>query len=216
MEKQPQISREHYQKMKDEHKMQEDAFIDTAHVEALKENEARESNLKKEFTLEVKLPIETIEIGNKSGAELITELTKAGVTMSDYVLHLLKDEKIFPSQIRNEQVDLVMVEVGQLGFEPFETILLNDLINKGKEFGLEPCPIDTALYWILSHGNKAGISNVTFISNKLYSDPSDEWTVFSVSEDDDNDLERNLAAETYDWKDSVHRNMPVCFRVSNK
>ncbi|MBI5420691.1 MAG: hypothetical protein HZA35_00005 [Parcubacteria group bacterium] len=106
--------------------------------------EELEEELGKEF------PRETIEIGGKTGEQLITEMEDVGVHISENAKFILKSPSFIPSN--KEEITLVRLTVADLGFT--ENATTDQIYERAKELGLELCSSDTASYYRLAYQNQ--------------------------------------------------------------
>ncbi len=81
-----------------------------------------------------------IEIGGQSEKQLEIALERAGMKISDYALHMMKQKELKTAK-DPEQIDLVRLTVGDL-FNDQKAHTTDDLYKKAEELGLELCPAE--------------------------------------------------------------------------
>ncbi len=87
---------------------------------------------------------ESIEIGGKTGEQLITEMEVANINISGFARDLIENPNFVPSK-NKEVVTLISLTIGDLfGFERIATY--DQLYERKQMLGLEWCPLDTGPY----------------------------------------------------------------------
>ncbi len=116
---------------------------------------------------EGKIRRDNVEIGGKSGRELIKELERHGIIILDYARDMLQS-KDFAVQKNPEEITLIRLRVKDLGLEYPTT---DQLYDRAKELGLELCPPDAAPNYRLKYKNQ----------------PLNEWFRFGMTQIADRD-----------------------------
>lgn len=101
---------------------------------------------------ERKIRKESVEVGGKSAEELISELEAAGIGVVDTVRSVLLNKAEFIPTKSPEDMTLIRLTVGDLGFETGATI--DQIFERARQLGLELCPPDTGPYWRLKYRNQ--------------------------------------------------------------
>ncbi len=91
----------------------------------------------------------TIELGGKSKEDLILELEKAKINISDYARRMMEN-KDFLTFKKSEQIDLVRLKVGDLGV-PKQYPTTDEIYKRAEELGLELCPPETGPQYRLQY-----------------------------------------------------------------
>lgn len=101
---------------------------------------------------EKKIQRESVEVGGKSAKELIKEIKDAGIKISDYAKSMLLNKAEFIPTKNKEDMTLVRLSVGDLGFKTSATI--TQIFEQAEELGLELCPPDTGPHYRLKYRNQ--------------------------------------------------------------
>lgn len=100
-------------------------------------------------SLEGKVGLETVTIGGKTGAELLSEMTQRGVQVGSYARSLI-ESPAFTTSPTPTQIDIVVVKVGDLQTgKDFPTT--RDMFDKAGELGLDKVPAEVGPHYRLSH-----------------------------------------------------------------
>ncbi len=95
---------------------------------------------------------ESVEIGGKTTEQLIHEMEKADIHISDYARSMLRNSKEFIPKKNSEDMTLIHLTVGDLGFRTSATA--DQIFERAQQLGLELCPSDTGPNWRLKYRNQ--------------------------------------------------------------
>jgi len=101
---------------------------------------------------EKKIRRENVEVGGKSAEQLISEMETAGIKLSDYARSMLLNKAEFISTKDPEEMTLIRLTVGDLGFKTSATT--TQIFERAEELGLELCPPDTGPNYRLKYRNQ--------------------------------------------------------------
>ncbi|MEZ4103410.1 MAG: hypothetical protein R3B55_02560 [Candidatus Paceibacterota bacterium] len=101
---------------------------------------------------EKKIRRESVEVGGKSAEQLISELEAAGINISDYARSMLLNKAEFIPAKNPEDMTLVRLTVGDLGFKTSATT--DQIFERAEQLSLELCPPDTGPNWRLKYRNQ--------------------------------------------------------------
>lgn len=131
---------------------------------------------------EKKIQRESVEVGGKSAKELIKEIKDAGIKISDYAKSMLLNKAEFIPTKNKEDMTLVRLSVGDLGFKTSATI--TQIFEQAEELGLELCPPDTGPHYRLKYRNQP-LNEWFRIGIKPITDSGGDPDVWDVARDDD-------------------------------
>lgn len=97
---------------------------------------------------ENKIRRENVEIGGKSGKQLLTELETAGINLSLDVKDMLRSQD-FEAGKNIEEATLIRLTVADLGFNDYANT--DQVYKRAEELGLELCPSDVAPHYRLKY-----------------------------------------------------------------
>ncbi|HAO64918.1 TPA: hypothetical protein DCQ44_02975 [Candidatus Taylorbacteria bacterium] len=100
---------------------------------------------------EKKIRREDVEIGGKTVEQLMTELERAGIKISDEAKYMLKSRD-FVTGKNAETATLVRLTVADLGFKSSATT--DQIYERAQALGLELCPADTGPHYRLKYQNQ--------------------------------------------------------------
>jgi len=126
---------------------------------------------------ELEKRISTIEVGGKSGEELISEIERAGMKVGDHAKSILKSPEFVPGE-KPEQTTLVRLTVADLGFTKGAT--LKEIYTKAKELGLELCPPDTGPHLRLQTPEQP-LERASFVAMNPIADSHGALSLFLVA-----------------------------------
>lgn len=92
---------------------------------------------------------EDITVGGKSATQLISELEAAGINVTGAARGVLGNKSEFIPATYTADVTLVYLSVEDLGFE--SAAVINDILERAQQLGLELCPPDTGPHWRLQY-----------------------------------------------------------------
>lgn len=115
-----------------------------------------------------KIRCDQVEIGGKSAPQLISEMERVGINISDYAKSILKNREFVPGK-NQEDVTLIRLTVAELGFKTGATT--EQIFARAQELGLELCPADTGPNYRL----------------KYRSQPLNEWIYMGMKQISDSD-----------------------------
>lgn len=129
---------------------------------------------------EKKIRRENVEVGGKSAEQLISEMEAAGINLSDYARSMLLNKAEFISTKNPEEMTLIRLTVGDLGFKTSATT--TQVFERAEELGLELCPPDTGPNYRLKYRNQP-LGEYFRIGMKPISDSDGDPSVFRLSRD---------------------------------
>lgn len=113
---------------------------------------------------------ETVEIGEKSAEQLISEMKMADINISEYAESMLKSREFVPSK-NPEEATLIRLTVADLGFKDNETI--GQIYKRAQILGLELCPADTGPNYCLKY-QKQLLNEWIFVGMKQIPESDDD------------------------------------------
>jgi hypothetical protein len=128
-----------------------------------------------------KIRRENIEIGGKTKEQLIAEMKAAGINISDYAKSMM-DNKDFVTGKNREEITLIRLTVGDLGFKTNATT--DQIYKRAEILGLELCPSDTGPNYRLKYKNQP-LNEWVRIGMKQITDSDGYPNVFLVERNDD-------------------------------
>lgn len=120
-------------------------------------------------------------IGGKTKEQLLKELKEKKINLSDYAKRMM-DNKDFTTSKKQEQIDLIRLTVGDLGFPNGATT--KEIYEKAEELGLELCPAETGPNLRLNYLDQP-MGEWFRIAMKQISDADGYPYVFDLDHDDD-------------------------------
>jgi len=96
--------------------------------------------------------MQSIEIGGKTGEELISQLKEKGVDISNLAMCALKSEELAISK-PTENISLLLLSARDLGFE-IPAPLKDGIYPMADRLGLELCPAEIGPEILLRHADK--------------------------------------------------------------
>ena len=119
---------------------------------------------------------EKVEIGGKSGEELITELEASEIKVSDEVKCMMRSAGFVPCKDR-EKVTLISLTVADLGFSDRTTT--DEVFRRAQELGLALCSADTGPCYRLQYTNQP-LQEWLFVAMKPIISKSGEPQIFTI------------------------------------
>lgn len=119
---------------------------------------------------------ESIMAGGKTGKEYEQVLTQRGIKISRWAKDMLRS-KDFVTLLRAENVNLVRLTVGGLGFTDYPTT--DQLYQKAQELGLELCPPEVGPELRLKYQDQP-LCELTYIGMKQIADTDGDPGIFGV------------------------------------
>lgn len=129
---------------------------------------------------EKKIRRENVEVGGKSAEQLISEMEAAGINLSDYARSMLLNKAEFISTKNPEEMTLIRLTVGDLGFKTSATT--TQVFERAEELGLELCPPDTGPNYRIKYRNQP-LGEYFRIGMKPISDSDGRPNVFDLGHD---------------------------------
>jgi hypothetical protein len=119
----------------------------------------------------------SVYIGDYEKDQLRNKLINENIQMNKYANDLF-DSELFTISIRNKELNIIELNVKELGFSKGATI--NEIINRANTFHFSSCPFEVGPYLRLSYKdqkeeietdkNKAPRGSITIISNIINED----------------------------------------------
>ncbi|MBU4421698.1 hypothetical protein L6259_02545 [Candidatus Parcubacteria bacterium] len=145
---------------------------------------------------EGKIKRQEIEIGGKTKDELIEEMQKKNINISNYAKSMMENPDFTTSKTR-EKADIVRLKVADLGFTNFVTT--DELYKRAEELGLELCLPETGPQYRLQYADQP-LGEWIHIGMKQIADSDGNPDVFNVERNDDGLwLYNDWAKPTYKW-----------------
>ena len=155
---------------------------------------------------EKKIRRRSVEVGGKSKEQLISEMKAAGINISEYARGLLSNEEEFISTQSKEDLEFVILTVGDLGLEMGATFV--QILERAQQLGLEPCPADTGPHWRLEYRNQP-MQERFYIGMKPITGDDGKPGVFGLVRTDGSlTLVGDWVLPSYGW----HQNFKFAFR----
>ncbi len=130
---------------------------------------------------EKKIRRKHVEIGGKTAEQLVRELERAGINISDYARSMLESREFVAGKNR-EAATLIRLTVGDLGFRTNATT--DQIYERAKTLGLELCPADTGPNYRLQYLNQP-LGEDTYVAMKPITGRGGYPSVFNVDHNDD-------------------------------
>jgi hypothetical protein len=124
---------------------------------------------------------ETITIGGKTAGQLMSELQKANINISDYTKQMMNNPD-FVTAKQSEQAKLIRLTVADLGFSGVATT--DQIYARAKELGLEFCPPDTGPNYRLQYQDQP-LGEWIYVGMKQITDSDGNPLVFWLARDAD-------------------------------
>lgn len=145
---------------------------------------------------EGKIRRETVEVTGKTGREYEEMLKQKGIQSSNYANQLLKSPEFTTIQ-SPEQIDLISLKVGDLGFTSYPTT--TELYQKASELGLELCPPAVAPEYLMQNPN-LGLYEWRYVAMEQITDSDGSPRVFRLERDGGGlELSMDWAVPTNEW-----------------
>lgn len=125
---------------------------------------------------------ESVEVGGRSAEQLISEMEAAGINISSYARSMLLNQKEFIPTPNPEDMKLIRLTVGDLGFKTSATT--DQIYERAQQLGLELCPSDTAPNYRLQYRNQP-LGEWFFIGMKQITASGGRPYVFDLGRDGD-------------------------------